>query len=51
VVLDQFGLEESSRIDRQTLKGIVDSHGEDFVILDVHGVGYIVHRSGRTLRP
>jgi Holliday junction DNA helicase RuvA len=32
------------------LKGIVDSHGEDFVILDVQGVGYIVHCSGRTLR-
>ena len=32
------------------LKGTVDSHGEDFVILDVHGVGYIVHCSGRTLQ-
>jgi Holliday junction DNA helicase RuvA len=32
------------------LKGIVESHGEDFVILDVHGVGYIVHCSGRTLQ-
>jgi holliday junction DNA helicase RuvA len=32
------------------LKGIVDSHGEDFVILDVHGVGYVVHCSGRTLQ-
>jgi len=32
------------------LKGIVDSHREDFVILDVHGVGYIVHCSGRTLQ-
>ncbi len=32
------------------LKGIVDSLGEDFVILDVQGVGYIVHCSGRTLR-
>jgi Holliday junction DNA helicase RuvA len=32
------------------LKGIVDSHGEDFVILDVNGVGYIVHCSGRTLQ-
>jgi holliday junction DNA helicase RuvA len=32
------------------LKGIVDSHGEDSVILDVQGVGYIVHCSGRTLR-
>src|ERR1700730_8361603 len=32
------------------LKGIVDSHGEDFVILDVQGVGYVVHCSGRTLQ-
>ena len=32
------------------LKGTVDSHGEDFVILDVQGVGYIVHCSGRTLQ-
>jgi holliday junction DNA helicase RuvA len=32
------------------LKGIVDSHGEDFVTLDVQGVGYIVHCSGRTLQ-
>lgn len=31
------------------LKGIVDSLGEDFVILDVQGVGYIVHCSSRTL--
>jgi len=32
------------------LKGIVDSSGEDFVILDVHGVGYIVQCSSRTLQ-
>src|SRR5271166_4260567 len=32
------------------LKGVVDSQGEDFVILDVHGVGYVVHCSARTLR-
>jgi holliday junction DNA helicase RuvA len=32
------------------LKGIIDSVGEDFVILDVQGVGYIVHCSGRTLQ-
>jgi Holliday junction DNA helicase RuvA len=32
------------------LKGVIDSHGEDFVILDVHGVGYIVHCSARTLQ-
>ncbi len=31
------------------LKGIVDSLGEDFVILDVQGVGYVVHCSSRTL--
>jgi Holliday junction DNA helicase RuvA len=31
------------------LKGTIDSHGEDFVILDVHGVGYLVHCSARTL--
>lgn len=32
------------------LKGVVDSFGEDFVILDVSGVGYIVHCSARTLQ-
>ncbi len=32
------------------LKGTVDSIGEDFVILDVHGVGYVVHGSPRTLQ-
>jgi Holliday junction DNA helicase RuvA len=32
------------------LKGVVDSYGEDFVILDVHGVGYVVHCSSRTLQ-
>jgi holliday junction DNA helicase RuvA len=32
------------------LKGVVDSYGEDFVILDVQGVGYIVHCSARTLQ-
>jgi holliday junction DNA helicase RuvA len=31
------------------LKGAIDSIGEDFVILDVHGVGYVVHGSPRTL--
>lgn len=31
------------------LKGVVDELGEDHVILDVHGVGYLVHCSGRTL--
>ena len=32
------------------LKGTVDSLGDDWVILDVHGVGYLVHCSARTLR-
>ncbi|MDB5511318.1 MAG: Holliday junction helicase RuvA [Enterovirga sp.] len=32
------------------LKGTVDSYGEDHVILDVHGVGYVVHCSARTLQ-
>ncbi len=31
------------------LRGRLDSVGEDFVILDVQGVGYIVHCSPRTL--
>ena len=32
------------------LKGAIDSYGEDFVILDVGGVGYQVHCSSRTLQ-
>jgi Holliday junction DNA helicase RuvA len=32
------------------LKGVVDSYGDDFVILDVQGVGYVVHCSSRTLQ-
>ena len=32
------------------LKGIIDSYGEDFIVLDVHGVGYVVHCSSRTLQ-
>ena len=32
------------------LKGIVNSYGEDFVILDVGGVGYHVQCSARTLQ-
>src|SRR5438046_7492715 len=32
------------------LEGLSDSYGEDFVILDVGGVGYQVHCSGRTLQ-
>ena len=31
------------------LKGIVDSYGEDYLILDVGGVGYQVHCAARTL--
>ncbi len=31
------------------LKGVVDSFGEDYVILDVNGVGYVVNCSSRTL--
>jgi Holliday junction DNA helicase RuvA len=32
------------------LKGTIDSVGEDYLILDVHGVGYVVNCSARTLR-
>ena len=32
------------------LKGLIDSYGEDYVILDVGGVGYLVHCSTRTLQ-
>ena len=32
------------------LKGLIDAYGEDYVILDVQGVGYQVHCSGRTLQ-
>jgi holliday junction DNA helicase RuvA len=32
------------------LKGVIDSYGEDYVILDVHGVGYQVHCAARTLQ-
>ena len=32
------------------LKGVIDAYGEDFVIVDVHGVGYVVHCSARTLQ-
>ena len=31
------------------LKGLVDSVGEDFAVIDVGGVGYLVFCSGRTL--
>lgn len=32
------------------LKGVIDSYGEDFIVLDVHGVGYLVNCSARTLQ-
>jgi len=32
------------------LKGVIDSYGEDFVVVDVGGVGYEVHCSARTLQ-
>ncbi|SFK04206.1 Holliday junction branch migration protein RuvA [Methylocapsa palsarum] len=32
------------------LRGVVDSYGDDFVILDVNGVGYVVTCSARTLQ-
>jgi Holliday junction DNA helicase RuvA len=32
------------------LKGTVDGQGPDHVVLDVHGVGYVVYCSPRTLR-
>ncbi len=32
------------------LRGIIDSYGEDYVVLDVNGVGYQVHCASRTLQ-
>jgi Holliday junction DNA helicase RuvA len=32
------------------LKGVIDAYGEDFVIVDVGGVGYVAHCSTRTLQ-
>ena len=32
------------------LRGTVDEIGEDHAIIDVHGVGYVAHCSGRTLQ-
>lgn len=32
------------------LKGVVDEYGDDHVILDVHGVGYVCYCSSRTLQ-
>ena len=31
------------------LKGIIDTIGEDYCIIDVNGVGYLVYTSGKTL--
>src|SRR5438270_12656278 len=33
------------------LTGIIDSFGDDYLILDVNGVGYVVTCSSRTLQP
>lgn len=32
------------------LRGVIDTYGDDFVVIDVHGVGYVVHCSARTLQ-
>ncbi len=32
------------------LRGLIDSYGDDHVIIDVGGVGYVAHCSGRTLQ-
>jgi Holliday junction DNA helicase RuvA len=32
------------------LRGVIDTYNEDSVIIDVHGVGYLVHCSVRTLQ-
>jgi Holliday junction DNA helicase RuvA len=32
------------------LKGVIDSYGDDSIILDVNGVGYLIHCSARTLQ-
>lgn len=32
------------------LRGVVDTYNEDSIILDVHGVGYLVHCSLRTMQ-
>ena len=32
------------------LRGVIDTYGDDSILLDVHGVGYLVHCSARTLR-
>ena len=45
-------MEQAERMRRMIakLKGIIDSYGEDSVIVDVNGVGYLVHCSARTLQ-
>jgi Holliday junction DNA helicase RuvA len=32
------------------LRGVIDSYQDDSILLDVHGVGYLVHCSARTLQ-
>jgi Holliday junction DNA helicase RuvA len=32
------------------LRGVIDTYGDDTVVVDVHGVGYLVHCSARTLQ-
>ncbi len=32
------------------LRGLIDSYGEDFVVIDVNGVGYVAFCSSRTLQ-
>ncbi len=32
------------------LRGVIDSYMDDSIVLDVHGVGYVVHCSARTLQ-
>jgi holliday junction DNA helicase RuvA len=32
------------------LSGIIDSYGDDYIVLDVGGVGYLVHCSARTMQ-
>ena len=32
------------------LRGVIDTYGDDSIVLDVHGVGYLVHCSVRTLQ-
>jgi Holliday junction DNA helicase RuvA len=32
------------------LRGVIDTYRDDSILLDVHGVGYLVHCSARTLQ-